>query len=206
MATDGFRSRGLTLPLLVLALLGPWSSQRNGRSKERVLFASAAIVNFTLDDTSSLIAYSPITSWRSSSTACDNCLAPDTGLAYAGTWHDGTHIIPTVDGDDEPGGSDDLSHSSAGSASSTSSAQASEKTGDKGGDDDDNGGDDEDKHKGGKGARRRHLARAVPMNHIRRDNSDDEENPFFTEKEDSDDAGFVDQPVSMSIDFVGALN
>ena len=203
MATDGFRSRGLTLPLLVLALLGPWSSQRNSRSKERVLFASAAIVNFTLDDTSSLIAYSPITSWRSSTTACGNCLAPDTGLAYAGTWHDGTHIIPTVDGDDEPGGSNDLSHSSVGGASSTSSAQASEKTGDKG-DDDDNDGNGDDKHKGGKGAHRRHLALAVPMKHIRRNDSNDEENPFFTEKEDSDDAGFVDQPVSMSIDFVGA--
>ena len=111
--------------------------------------------------------------------------------------------FPLLDGDDEPGGSNDLSHSSVGGASSTSSAQASEKTGDKG-DDDDNDGNGDDKHKGGKGAHRRHLALAVPMKHIRRNDSNDEENPFFTEKEDSDDAGFVDQPVSMSIDFVGA--
>ena len=64
--------------------------------------ALAALVNVTIDDTSSLIAYSPPDSWRSSSEACKTCLEPDKRLAYAWTWHDGTHIIPTVDADDLP--------------------------------------------------------------------------------------------------------
>lgn len=54
------------------------------------LLASAALVNFTIDDTSSLITYLPPDKWRSSTEACSTCLQPNALLAYAGTWHDGT--------------------------------------------------------------------------------------------------------------------
>ncbi|KAI0084360.1 hypothetical protein BDY19DRAFT_997838 [Irpex rosettiformis] len=202
------RSRGLTLPLLTLVVLGPWSSQRNTLSKQRVLFASAALTNFTLDDTSSLITYSPATTWRPSTVACDICLGPDTGLAYAGTWHDGTHIIPTVDADDLPGGVEDHSSSKQGKPSSTSHAFAPAQTtsngnsGSGGG-----GGDGKDKVKrdDGRDFRRRKVTRTTRhMKEQRRDNSSDGGNPFFREKMDSDDAGFVDTPVSMAFDFIGA--
>ena len=100
--------------------------------------ALAALVNVTIDDTSSLIAYSPPDSWRSSSEACKTCLEPDKRLAYAWTWHDGTHIIPTVDGDDLP--------NNAVSPSPTPSATAGGDAdkGKKGDDDDKKDGDDDD--------------------------------------------------------------
>ncbi|RPD60915.1 hypothetical protein L227DRAFT_86978 [Lentinus tigrinus ALCF2SS1-6] len=62
-------------------------------------------VNITVDDTSSSLVYSPASSWHASTVPCSTCLAPNTSIAFKGTWHDGTHIIPTVDSDDVPEGS-----------------------------------------------------------------------------------------------------
>ncbi len=203
LAADGRRSRGFTVPLLALTLLSPWSSQPNAQSKPRVLLISATLVNFTLDDTSSLIAYSPAELWRPSTTACDNCLAPDAELAYAGTWHDGTHIIPTVDADDLP--SDDHNDSKQGKPSSTSHVPTATQTTGQGDDDGDGEGDGDKGKNGGKGHNKRRIARSARQHRsLRRGGADDEDDPFFREKEDSDDAGFVDETISMAFNFTGA--
>ena len=43
----------------------------------------------------------PAQSWHASAVECDTCLSPPGTSAHGGTWHDGTHIIPTLDEDDE---------------------------------------------------------------------------------------------------------
>ncbi|KAI0338628.1 hypothetical protein BDW22DRAFT_1348337 [Trametopsis cervina] len=219
------RLQGCQLPLLLLVLISPWPltpSLGKFRSGFRSLFASAAFVNFTIDDTSSLIVYSPASNWRPSTTACSTCLGPDPKLAYATTWHDGTHIIPTVDSDDLPPGQSDLDDTNP-TTHSTSSTRAPVPThsggankqkgkGKGGGDDDD---DEDSDHSGGKGDGddkksgndndKRDTAAVRSARHLSaRDDSDGDDNPFFTEKGDSDDPGFVDQPVSLSFNFTGS--
>ena len=97
--------------------------------------ARADTVNITIDDTSSSILYTPASSWHASSLPCSSCLMPDASQAMQGTWHDGTHIIPTVDGDDV--------------SSSTSSASPAQTS--KAADGNDSDDDDEEKGKKGKG-------------------------------------------------------
>ncbi|KAI0684554.1 hypothetical protein BC835DRAFT_617879 [Cytidiella melzeri] len=204
------RSQGYGIPLLALAILSPWPSQQNPGSNPRVLLVSAALVNITVDDTSSLIAYTPATSWQSSTTVCSSCLQPDPALAYAGTWHDGTHIIPTADEDDSPGGTQELSQSTqvsqkSSTRSATPTPPPTQAKG-KGDDDDDDGkgDDDDDKKSGNDGHRRRTVRVARDAKLFKRDNSSANSNPFVTEKDDSDDPGFVDQPVVVTFNFTGS--
>lgn len=172
--------------------------------------ALADSVNVTVDDTSSLIVYSPASSWHASSVPCSTCLAPSSSIALQGTWHDGTHIIPTVDADDLPNNA--VSPSPTPSPSAGGDGDKGKK---KGGDDDDkkDGDDsdsDDDESDGGNGKRdlggrhrwrrRRRRPRFLP----RQDSSSDaSSNPFFTPNLDSDDAGFVDTPVSAQLSFTG---
>lgn len=87
--------------IVTLTLLGPGpNSQFAHWPRSADYWATAVLVNVTIDDTSSLIAYSPISSWRSSVTPCATCLLPDKYLAYAETWHEGAHILPSDDTDD----------------------------------------------------------------------------------------------------------
>lgn len=147
--------------------------------------ALAALVNVTTDDTSSLIAYSPPDSWRSSSEACKTCLEPDKRLAYAWTWHDGTHIIPTRDADDLDGSDPD--------------SQARKKLVNA-------------KKVDGRSEADSRLdlrKRRSPPSNLRgrsakrqRTETDD---PFFTTQLDSDDAGFVDTPVLAQFNFTGTF-
>lgn len=74
--------------------------------------------------------YAPATSWHASTVECDSCLAPLSAGAHGGTWHDGTHIVPTIDEDDEgivgdTDGDSVTSSSSSVSASSSSAATPS---------------------------------------------------------------------------------
>lgn len=59
-------------------------------------------VNVTIDDVDPSIIYSPASSWHASTVPCSDCLQPPTSSAFNQTWHDGMHIIPTADEDDEP--------------------------------------------------------------------------------------------------------
>lgn len=118
---------------------------------------------------------------------CQTCLAPNRTLAYAGTWHDGTHIIPTVDSDD----------GDAHSATASSSAAHATQTGQQDDDDDKDDDSDEDTDSAKKGNRRRQL---VTSGGKRQDSEGD---PFFVPKLDSDDAGFVDTPVLAQFNFTG---
>ena len=172
--------------------------------------ALADSVNVTVDDTSSLIVYSPASSWHASSVPCSTCLAPSSSIALQGTWHDGTHIIPTVDADDLPNNA--VSPSPTPSPSARGDGDKGKKKGDdddgkKDGDDSDS---DDDESDGGNGKRdlggrhrwrrRRRRPRFLP----RQDSSSDaSSNPFFTPNLDSDDAGFVDTPVSAQLSFTG---
>ena len=112
---------------------------------------------------------------------CDTCLSPPSTSAHGGTWHDGTHIIPTLDEDDEGTVGDldgDGTTSSTLVSPSTSSVQPAQTSastnvntnnddgnndGDDHGsdhDDDDDGGDNH----GGKGKsarRRRQIKRTI---------------------------------------------
>ncbi|KAJ8474737.1 hypothetical protein ONZ51_g7014 [Trametes cubensis] len=155
-------------------------------------------VNVTVDDTSSLIVYTPASSWHASSVPCSSCLAPSPDIAYQGTWHDGTHIIPTVDQDDLP----------------TSGQSAGQ---DNAGEDDDDGANENgdgngDKHKGedaddeARKKKRWHAYVSGGHTALRRQapDSDPTNNPFFTPHFDSDDAGFVDHPVSAEFNFTGS--
>lgn len=197
------RSRGSTVLLLTLAFLGRWSFPLNSRTHRRVLFASAALVNFTIDDTSSLIVYTPVNSWRSSTATCDSCLLPDAQLAYAGTWHDGTHIIPTTDADDlSEDAQNGKGSSKAGNRHSSTAAPAPTTTHTQ----------DESGHSSAYYVRRQEPAerdmarRKVQVTGDLKHPRDEGGDPFFTEKEDGDDAGFVDQPVSTFFNFTGASN
>ncbi|RPD76899.1 hypothetical protein L226DRAFT_354197 [Lentinus tigrinus ALCF2SS1-7] len=131
-------------------------------------------VNITVDDTSSSLVYSPASSWHASTVPCSTCLAPNTSIAFKGTWHDGTHIIPTVDSDDVP----------------DSSAVRSKGHGKgKDNDDDDSGsGSDEDGDESSSSS-----STTTPT-----------ANPFFIPNFDSDDAGFKDQLVSAQFNFTGS--
>lgn len=155
-------------------------------------------MNITIDDTSPSIVYSPSSAWHTSSVPCSNCLAPDAQIAFDGTWHDGTHIIPTVDADDLPQSmTSTIKTSAPTSAPGVTSVKNTE-----GNDDDDDDEDDEKKQKGKGNAKTRRSFRPV----LRRQgttSNDSNDNPFFTPKLDSDDPGFVDQPVTAQFNFTG---
>ncbi|KAI9061817.1 hypothetical protein FKP32DRAFT_1594015 [Trametes sanguinea] len=163
----------ISSPLFLLFILPPIS------------YASA--VNITVDDSSSLIVYTPASSWHASSVPCFTCLSPDPEDAYQGTWHDGTHIIPTVDADDLP--------------------PSRETNTDSGKDADDGDDNDKDKDKG-KDADDEHRKkrRRTRSGGLRRQDpsNDSTNNPFFTSNFDSDDAGFVDKPVLAAFNFTGS--
>lgn len=136
--------------------------------------------------------------------ACSTCLTLDERLTYAGTWHDGTHIIPTFD-------SDDITASASVTTSSPSSSTTAQQGGGKGGNDDDDTGDNDDKggddddSKGGKGKggkRRRGLQGTKDAERFRRQDTN-VNNPFFTPTLDSDDEGFFDKPVNVQFNFTG---
>lgn len=119
--------------------------------------------NVTLDDTNLFITYSPSTSWHASTVSCSSCLAPDTAFAHAGTWHDGTHIVPTTDEDDEgangvPDNDGDGSANTLSSATTTSTSASSVSspsiTGNVNSNNDNDGDDDNgDSHKGKGGSK-----------------------------------------------------
>ncbi|KAH9916403.1 uncharacterized protein BXZ73DRAFT_92501 [Epithele typhae] len=117
----------------------------------------------------------------------------DDVASQIGTWHDGTHIIPTVDSDDLPS-----------STSSTAKAtQTTAKTGDDDGDDgkkgdDDNDGDSRKRRRGRVARKRRGVASRADTD------SSPTSNPFFTPNFDSDDAGFVDTLVTAAFNFTGS--
>lgn len=177
---------------------------------------SADSVNVTVDDTSSSIVYSPASSWHASSVPCSTCLAPSSSIAFQGTWHDGTHIIPTVDADDLP--NNVVSISPSPTPSKTVGGDGEKGGGKKkGGDDDDDSDDDDDndsrqsdKGKGKRDRSGRHWWRRrprPPRSLPRQDSSSNpSSNPFFTPDLDSDDAGFVDTPVSAQLSFTGMFS
>ena len=154
----------------------------------------------TVDDSSSEIVYSPAGSWHSSTNPCSTCLAPSVDLAFQGTWHDGTHVIPTVDADDLTTGNDPQS--------TTAVASQNANTNDDDDDDDDKnnnrhgtgGGNDKNK---GKGKRERRFSRWRNKRGRWFRRQDPNSNPFFIPKLDSDDDGFVDTPVFAQFNFTG---
>ena len=161
--------------------------------------------------------YSPASSWHASSVPCSTCLAPSPSIAFQGTWHDGTHIIPTEDSDDLP-----TNANNAAQPSPTPSKAAGDDADDgKKDDDDKKDGDDvdaknkdddsdSDDGKGKKGdkddgkRRRRHLSTGSHLLRRQTATNDASSNPFFTPNLDSDDPGFVDTPVSAQLNFTGA--
>ncbi|KAI8992822.1 hypothetical protein BD414DRAFT_482320 [Trametes punicea] len=143
------------------------------------VISHAGAMNVTVDDTSSLIVYSPASAWHASSIPCATCLAPNPEDAFQGTWHDGTHIIPTADADDEK--------------------QPSQTSGAGDTDDDDGSGEDDDDD--GRKQGRRDASDALRK---RDQSSDPADNPFFTPNFDSDDAGFVDETVLAEFNFTGS--
>ncbi|EKM52831.1 uncharacterized protein PHACADRAFT_261484 [Phanerochaete carnosa HHB-10118-sp] len=182
--------------LVVVALLSPAPATRVAywpRSADFWAIATAA--NVTIDDTSSLITYSANDTWRPSTVPCDTCLDPDNSLAYAGTWHDGTHIIPTVDNDDV----DDTDQQSG------KSGNGGGKQGGDGDQDGDGGGDGDsgDNGKGGKDGQHRRGMQDVGVPRFKRQESI-VSNPFFTPNLDSDDPGFVDKSVTVEFNFTGS--
>ncbi|KAH8114827.1 hypothetical protein DFH11DRAFT_128047 [Phellopilus nigrolimitatus] len=213
------------------------SSCRRTQSPMRLLLSLIALVlvattsnaqtNVTLDDTDMYIIYSPATSWHASTVPCTSCLAPDTGTAHDGTWHDGTHVIPTADEDDEPTvgdtDGDGTTTSSAPqattsvtstlistftSASSVQPAQTSEVDDDSGNNDSDSG---KGKGKDGDGSGKKRLKRRSRSRsrkrstdrHLRLERDSGETNPFETQGNDSDDPGFQDVPVTATLTFEG---
>ncbi|GJE95593.1 hypothetical protein PsYK624_117790 [Phanerochaete sordida] len=188
--------------LLVATLLGPAPTTRVAywpRSAD--YWAIAQPVNITIDDSSSLIAYSGNNTWRASNVPCTTCLAPNGRMAYAGTWHDGTHVLPTID-------NDDLNTTTSGGSQQTATtggaAGGDNDKGDgdgNGGDEDAEKGDDDDKKGGGKGPQRR---RGLEGGRRLRRQDTIVSNPFFTPNLDSDDPGFVDKAVSVEFNFTGS--
>ncbi|EJD05044.1 uncharacterized protein FOMMEDRAFT_154211 [Fomitiporia mediterranea MF3/22] len=193
--------------------------------------SAAAQQNVTLDDTDLFILYAPATSWHASTVECDTCLAPPSTLAHSGTWHDGTHIVPTTDEDDEGtvGDQDGDGKSTSASPQSTtstsappppppptaSSVQPAQTNAAQDNDDDDHDGDDGDKG-GGKGGgsgkdgdgkrRLRRFNRSVKSRWLTASSLEtkrDGENPFEVQSSDSDDPGFQDVPVTASLNFTG---
>ena len=140
----------------------------------------AGPVNITIDDISSALVYSPASSWHASTVPCSSCLAPSVSIAFKGTWHDGTHIIPTVDADDVP---------------NTSEVESEGHGRGKGGDDDDSGsgsGSDDEEDDDDSEEKETASSTVSPTG-----------NPFFTPNFDSDDPGFKDQLVSAQFNFTG---
>ncbi|KAI0075152.1 hypothetical protein K474DRAFT_1709220 [Panus rudis PR-1116 ss-1] len=191
------------------------------RPARLLILVSATLHNITVDDTDSHIAYSPPSSWHSSSDPCSTCLAPDSSLAYQGTWHDGTHIIPTVDADDLNDAATDVDDKPTTMPSSTNQPQptkARKPEDDDDHDDHDDNDDDDNRGKGGhgghddddgggknkgEGKQRRWLGRGRWRAIVMR-GQDEDDNPFFTPKFDSDDEGFVDTPVYAQFNFTGS--
>ncbi|KAI0370969.1 hypothetical protein BV20DRAFT_228891 [Pilatotrama ljubarskyi] len=161
------------------------------------VLSRAGAVNITVDDTSSLIVYTPASAWHASTVPCSTCLAPSPSIAYQGTWHDGTHIIPTVDADDlppTPAPRPDQEDNEDADDRDDGDDEGGHKEKDKGSDGDDSG------H-----ARSRHEASgAVGLLRRQDPSGDPNNNPFFTPHFDGDDAGFVDQPVSAQLNFSGS--
>lgn len=193
--------------LLALALLSPGPNIHFAlwpRSAD--FWATAALANISIDDTSSLIIYSSNNTWRPSTVACATCLTPDVRIAYAGTWHDGTHIIPTIDDDDLQ------TTSTTGTPPPPKLQKGKDNDKDSGkGDDGDDGDDKDDKDnddKGGMGKgkgggnSRRSLRFASRQRAFRRQNAQ-VSNPFFTPTLDGDDPGFVDTQVTVQFSFNG---
>lgn len=169
------------------------------------LIAHAAEVNVTVDDADPSILYVPSGSWHSNLVPCSFCLEPDSSLAYQKTFHDGTHIIPTVDGDDLPSLSSSRAPRSTStgnavtssansriptSTTSRTSSQAPRPTTQTTTQDNDHDDDDDDDDHGNDGP-----------SHTRR--QEEEFNPFATSKFDADDPEFVDQPVFVQYNFTG---
>ena len=147
------------------------------------LFVRADIVNITVDDTSPDILYLPASSWHQSGIPCSSCLDPGPSIAFNGTWHDGTHIIPTADADDQP--------------TSTSFTLSPTTSAEDGGHDDGNG--FESKH--GKNRRMvQGISRREKQVFHRQSCSND---PFCVPKFDGDDTQFVDNPVIAQFNFTG---
>ena len=149
----------------------------------RSAFASAALVNFTIDDTSSLITYSPSNQWRASTTPCSTCLEPDAQLAYAGTWHDGTSTAPSDN-----------------SASVRQDEARALEVGDVANANGSPGTDGIAKL----GRRALDIPRSNAAKNQRRSNQIRDTVPVFAEKQHSEDAVIVDQPLSAAFNFTGA--
>ena len=130
---------------------------------------------------------------------CTGCLSPSDRLVYAGTWHDGTHIIPTIDADDI--GSSPTATANQSAPSATGGQGKSNDDEETQGDDDDKKGDDEES-KGAQGGGRGRRWDSWDTERFRR-KDDAVNNPFFTPKLDSDDPGFVDRPVTVQFNFTG---
>ncbi|KAL5520444.1 hypothetical protein ACEPAG_9668 [Sanghuangporus baumii] len=185
-----------------------------------------AQMNVTLDDTDLYIIYAPAQSWHASTVECDACLSPPSTSAHGGTWHDGTHIIPTVDEDDE-GTVGDLdgdgatstsatpvsstvaavtSSSSSQSAQTSAASDVNTNNNDDDDDDDDDGGGDKHGGKGNDGRRKRRLKRSIRSAKwifLTAKSNLDDENPFEVQSVDSDDPGFQDIPVTATLNFSG---
>lgn len=177
----------------------------------------ADAVNKTIDDTSPAIVYTPASSWHASSTSCSVCLAPDPSIAFNSTWHDGTHIVPTVDADDRP---DAQLAQLSGTQPSHSSHSPGKEGGTKGpgghddsnlvqGDDGDEDGQSDDSDEGGtRGTRVKRRGALLASRLVRRQaptpRSDQAAaSPFYTPHFDSDDEGFIDHSVSAQLNFTG---
>lgn len=161
----------------------------------------AELVNITIDDTSTSIVYTPSSSWHASSVPCSTCLAPPSSIAFKGTWHHGTHIIPTVDADDLP---TDTSALEPGNLRPGEDGSHSDEEDESGSESD---GESEDGH-GGSKTRQRSVSVTARVSHRRNQspNNDPISNPFFTPHLDSDDEGFEDQPVSAQFNFTGTCS
>lgn len=195
--------------LLLAALLTVelWSSPQSlhpslQKHSQSWFGAYAKIVNVTVDDTSPEIVYTPANSWHTSTIPCSSCLSPSRSLAFQGSWHDGTHIIPTVD-DDDIGNQEvqNLSPSNSVSLSPIPSVTSTNAEDDDG-DDDDRGGGTGSHHRG-KGKREPRRRVGGQSRRGRSSRADLEENPFFTPNLDDDDEGFIDQPVIALFNFTG---
>ncbi|GLB44279.1 hypothetical protein LshimejAT787_1602090 [Lyophyllum shimeji] len=80
-------------------------------------------VNVTVDDTDPSIVYQPPESWQASSTTCSMCLDSEVRDAYLGTYHNGTHVVPSVDADDAAGSTDEAEAANSGKGKSGNSGK-----------------------------------------------------------------------------------
>ncbi|KAK7035582.1 valine-trna ligase [Favolaschia claudopus] len=155
--------------------------------------AHGSLVNVTVEDSDPSIAYSPSSAWNSSTVVCSSCNDPPVRLASQETYHKGLHVV-VLDKDDF---SSPSALPSSTSPPAHSAAPSSPPDDDDEDDDDDKDNDhhdkDDDEHdndtdtdekKSGKNRRRRRDA-------------------FRLARLDTDDPGFVDQPVSAQFNFTG---